>query len=788
MTGQSGIRHRRTLLTPVLGTLLLALLLGAGCRRQPSLEGTDQHTDLVSLLSRAEAWGPMELLDLGTGEHKLNLVDGLYFGETEPDGRTFAWSRGEETSILLTCPAPRHRALIFRCRRLAVAQLDDLQAAVSLNGQPLGSFAPTTEYADHRLDAPADAWQAGDNLLLLHYSDAVYLPDVIPGSTDTRRVSVQLDAIRIISGLDSGGEPVTVQAAEHHLVFPAPADSAWYLQLPDHAVLACGCRAGMAAALRVTLTPEGGMPRELLSRRFRAGENVGTLVLNLAEWAGRFVRLTVSVDPVGEASVAAGPPLFHLVQPEIRVPSPDSLPGPAAESGTRTAGPGNGPRPDVLVYVMDALRSGNLSSYGYPRRTSPVLDRLSRRGLLFRNAFSQAPNTAPSVKSLFTGRFLPFTGHTVLSEEHLTLAEVFSRAGYATGLFSNNPYMGPELGFYRGFDHVAEEIFFRRQPKKDFARQATDAFVQWAADIPDGQPFFAYIHTIHPHNPYEAPSPFGEAYLSAGQGDRAEDLSTEALLGYVYGRRTMGDGTLQRMRDFYDGDIQYNDLELGRVLAWLRGAGRERKTVLAFTADHGEELADHGGLLHGYTLYDEQIHVPLILVPPGQEAAPGGAGHGVQDDVRLVDLAPTLFEMSGIADPPPTEGQSLTAFIGGGPVTGGQSRTVYSSASSATGLYTIRTGRWKYVFAPRTRHLWGMGQGLGRSRELHYLFDLQADPAEQENLAGRRQITRKALQTRLLEWIQSQDRLDDAIDDQGRMPDFDEETRQRLLDLGYMAE
>jgi arylsulfatase A-like enzyme len=788
MTGQSGIRHRRTLVTPVLGTLLLALLLGAGCRRQPSLEGTDQHIDLVSLLSRAEAWGPVELLDLGTGEHKLNLVDGLYFGETGPDGRVFAWSRGEETSILLTCPAPRQRTLVFRCRRLDVAPLDNLQVAVSLNGQPLGSFAPTTEYADHRLEAPAQAWQAGDNLLLLRYSDSVYLPDVIPGSTDARRVSAQLDAIRITSGLDSGGEPVTVQTAEHQLVYPAPADTAWYLQLPDHAVLACGGRAGLAAVLRVTLTPEGREPRELLSRRFRAGESAGPLVLDLAEWAGRFVRLTFSVDPVGRASVTAGPAPFHLVRPEIRVPAPDPAQGPVADGGARSAGPGDGPRPDVLVYVMDALRSGNLSSYGYPRRTSPVLDRISRRGLLFRNAFSQAPNTAPSVKSLFTGRFLPFTGHTVLSEEHLTLAEVFSRAGYATGLFSNNPYMGPELGFYRGFDQVAEEIFFRRQPKKDFARQATDAFIRWAAEVPDDQPFFAYIHTIHPHNPYEAPSPFGESYLSAGSGDQTEDLSTEALLGYVYGRRTLDKGTLQRMRDFYDGDIQYNDLQLGRLLAWLRGADRGRGTVFAFTADHGEELADHGGLLHGYTLYDEQIHVPLVLVPPGWETAPAGAGRGIREDVRLVDLAPTLFEMSGVSDPPPTEGQTLTGFVGGGSDAGGQVRTVYSSASSAGGLYTIRTGRWKYVFAPRTRHLWGMGQGLGRTRELHYLFDLQADPGEQINLAGRLQITRKALQTRLLEWIQGQERLDDDIDDQGRLPDFDEETRRRLLDLGYMEE
>ena len=126
----------------------------------------------------------------------------------------------------------------------------------------------------------------------------------------------------------------------------------------------------------------------------------------------------------------------------------------------------------------------------------------------------------------------------------------------------------------------------------------------------------------------------------------------------------------------------------------------------------------------------------------------------------------------------------------GGQDVGDRGRTVYSSASSAIGLYTIRTGGWKYVFAPRTRHMWGMGQGLGRTRELHYLFDLAADPGELDNLATRLQVTRKALQACLLEWIDHQSLLDETAEDQDsdRIPEFDEITRQRLLDLGYIAE
>lgn len=772
MTGQSGIRHRWTFFTPVLGAfLMLALLLAGGCR-QPSLEDTVRHLDLSEQLSRAEAWGPVELLDLGTGEHKLNLLDGLYFAEREPDGRTFAWSWGDETSFLLTCPSPRPCTLAICCRRLGVEQLDDLQVEVSLNGNSLGIFTPGTEYADHRLEAPAGAWLDGDNILVLHYSEDVYLPDVIPGNTDTRRVAVQMDAIRIIAGLNAGDDAKPVLAGEGRVGLPVPADVSWHFQVPLGGLLVFGSESGDPAELRVSVATDDAPPIEIYRRRIPAGGQSDQVTLDLAHWSGRFVRLTCSVDLADGAAADTGQTV-HLLQPEIRAPAPPPAPPlPAAPAG---------PPPDVLVYVMDALRAGHLSAYGHPRRTSPVLDRLSRQGQLFSSAFSQAPNTAPSVKSLFTGRFLPFTGYAVLSPDHPTMAEVFSRSGYSTGLFSNNPYMGPELGFYRGFDHVAEEILFRRQPVKDFAGQATDAFINWAAELPAGRPFFAYVHTIHPHNPYQAPAPFDGAFQPAGEGPE-EDLSTEALLEYVYGQRALGDGTLQRMRDHYDGDILYNDLELGRLLAWLGNAGRDRETVIFITADHGEELADHGGLLHGFTLYDEQIHVPLILVPPAGRAAAGAPGTVITHNVRLVDLAPTLFEMSGVTEPPPTEGDPLTGFTG--------HRTVFSSASSAAGIYTVRTGRWKYVFAPRTRHLWGMGEGLGRTRKLHYLFDLQADPGERQNLASRMQVTRKALQARLLEWIHRQSLLDNAAGDEerGRMPDFDEETRQRLLDLGYIAE
>jgi len=776
MTGQGGMSSRRSVSSPIISIVLLTLLtlVAGGCRSTASLEGTEARVDLLAAFPHAEAWGPVELLDVGTGENKLNLLDGLYFAEREPNGRTYSWSWGEETIFLLTCPALRPRTVAITCRRLDVEPLEDLRVSVELNGNLIGEFAPGTEYVDHLFETPAGAWQVGDNLLRLVYSEDVLLADVIPGCRDNRRVAVQMDAVRIFTGEARGAGPAAVSAGEGHLDLPLPADISWYVQVPEEGLLAFGCGADRTSRLRVGLTSREGRGETLFERRIPAGAETSHTI-DLTAWAGQFVRLTVSADP-GETGGSAGASSLRLRQPEIRVPQPPPSPVPGAVDAKQ------GPTPDVVVYVMDALRTANLSGYGYTRRTSPVLDRLSRGNLVFRNAFTQAPNTVPSVKSLFTGRFLPFTGFGVLPEIQPTMAEVFHGAGYATGLFTNNPNLGPKRGYHRGFGHVAREIFFRKQPVKDFARQATDAFIDWARRIPPDKPLFAYVHTIHPHNPYEAPFPFDRVYTPREEWERSVDLSTEALLEYTHGERQIDDRTLQRMRDYYDGDILYNDLEMGRLLAWLRGADRGRGTVIVFTADHGEELSDHGGLLHGYTLYDEQIHVPLVL------ATGAGAGAVFDENVRLIDLAPTLYELGGIRDVPPLEGESLTGFIAGGPDLAAGDRTVYSSASSANGLFTLRTGKWKYIFAPRTRHLWGMGQGLGRTRELHYLFDLENDPGEQVNLAAGDEITRKTLQARLMAWIDEQSLIDEAIGGQGEMPDLDEETRQRLRDLGYLTE
>jgi len=785
VTGQQGTNRRQAPSLPVVqGVLLLALALLAVACGDP-LAGTVPVDDLAASFPRAEAWGPVELIDLGTGEHKYNLLDGLYFAEREPNGRTYAWSWGEETSLLLNCPAVRPRALSVTCRRLDVEPLEDLEVSVRLNGELLGVFTPGTDYVDQVFDVPTELWKPGDNLFSLRYSEDVFLPDVIPGIRDTRSVAVQLDALRILAEANGGPDPLSVTAGDGRVSFPLPADAAWYIEVPEAGQLAFGVEADAAAELSVTAAADGEPAAELFRRRFPAGVRKEAIAVDLADWAGRHIRLAVSVDAARHGS---GEERFHLLSPEIRAPGP--------EGGPPAGRPSNGPetaaaaarRPNILVYLLDALRADNLSGYGYPRRTSPVIDRLSLQGLLFHGAFAQAPNTVPSVTSLFTGRYLPFTGYGAVPEDLPTLAEVFSRAGYATSFFSNNPNVGGARGYFRGFDHVGHEVFFHSKPVKDFAGMATDAFIDWAGGLSSEKPFFAYVHTIHPHNPYEAPEPFGGIYLPPGSEGSSVDLSTEALLEYSRGERELTGPTLERMRNFYDGDILYNDLQLGRLLAWLRQSGRWEDTAIFITADHGEELADHGGLLHGYTLYDELIRVPLLVIPPRSVAGPAPAGRVVPGMVQLVDLAPTFFDLGRIADPPPTEGVSLTGHFSGDPSAGAVHGTVFSSASSAYGLYTLRTERWKYVFAPRSRHTWGMGEGLGRTRRLHYLFDLQADPGETTNLADERQVTRKALQARLLDWVDEQRAAEEAAGERGEAPELDEETRQRLLDLGYMTE
>jgi arylsulfatase len=306
-------------------------------------------------------------------------------------------------------------------------------------------------------------------------------------------------------------------------------------------------------------------------------------------------------------------------------------------------------RPNIVLYVVDALRADHLSVYGYERRTSPHLEKLARRSSLFLNAYSTGADTAGSLPGLFTslypaeaqGRLRPAKN----AAKH-TLAEVFREAGYSTAAFLANTTMKSSLGYARGFDTyeidgglvIAEKLHAR--------------VLEWL-NVSRTKPFFLYVQSMDVHHPYELPPSFSGRFSQ--NENRTPPELTYLPPGLIEKQRSFWRTMVRSLRPHqYDDAVAYADHELGKLIATLGDRGLRDSTVIVITADHGESLGEGGRYYHGLSLHEEQVHIPLIVSLPWLRAQ-------AREDalVSLVDLGPTLLDIAGIPVPSEFKGRSL---------------------------------------------------------------------------------------------------------------------------------
>ena len=320
-------------------------------------------------------------------------------------------------------------------------------------------------------------------------------------------------------------------------------------------------------------------------------------------------------------------------------------------------------RPNVLVVSVDTLRADHLGAFGYGRETSPFLDSLAREGVRFERAFAPASWTLPSHMSLFTSSY-PHT-HRVENEQRSlpeaipTLATILRDAGYRTTGFVSWVYLSASFGFDQGFDAFHELLppAGQRGPDGHYAVKAgpfVDEVLAWADESP-GEPFFLFLHLCDPHMSYEPPLEIAREFDPTLDGVQHGDY--DHLKQYIRGLHPaavrVGPDELARATALYDGEIRYTDTELGRLFLGLEQRGLLDETLIVFNSDHGEEFDDHGSMEgHGWTLYDEVLHVPLILVFPDGR----GAGATVERVVQTIDVAPTILDLLDLSPPPSFEG------------------------------------------------------------------------------------------------------------------------------------
>jgi arylsulfatase A-like enzyme len=452
-------------------------------------------------------------------------------------------------------------------------------------------------------------------------------------------------------------------------------------------------------------------------------------------------------------------------------------PAPKASAAT----PGQPPRL-VILYVMDALRADTVGYLGGPPGISPAIDSLAREGMAFYDHRSVAPNTLPSTKALFTGRaFVSRGGWKLAPEDGPTLAELFRQAGYHTGLFSGNPYVSAAYETDRGFEHVAREVLMdggaeAEHPNRNAAK-AHSAALEWLRTLPPGSKAFLYFHTIHPHNPYDPPQP-ELARWTAGIPSRI-DGSTATLTAIQHARLAPSEPDRRRLRGLYNASLAYNDAELAGLLKAVSFWAPPHDILAAVTADHGEEHFEHGGVLHGFTLYKEMLRIPLVLWAPGRLPAREGKARP-----SPLDLHATLRQLCGLKQPagaPQISGRSLLDVAQG--ANPGDDIHLAAASSLKGGIYAAIAGRWKVIWAPRAGLGWGQGEGIGRTHDPEYLFDMDADPDETVNLAGHGDLTAAWARSRLLAWIESEK---SSKDGEAKDAPVDSETLGRLRALGYI--
>ena len=394
--------------------------------------------------------------------------------------------------------------------------------------------------------------------------------------------------------------------------------------------------------------------------------------------------------------------------------------------------------PNVVVITLDVLRPDRLSLHGYPRPTSPNIDRLAQDAAVFDNAHTLSPSTPPSMASVMTSRH-PYWGQAMgqwgsypemhhgmarlfgpdeeiagLPSGAMTLAEALSKAGYRTIGIITNPYLKSEFNFDQGFDDYEQFVpsDWNYNPTADRVRDKARAWIEREQQGRRDAPFFMYLHFMDIHVPYEPPPPWSRFFAA----NYREDGTDRSLTGRFVEttdpeeRRAL----LEHSSALYDNAIRFVDTMVGEILAELETRGVLDDTLVVIHSDHGEEFLDHGDTSHKGTVYEELTRIALIIRYPALTEG----GRRIEGLASTLDIMPTILDIVGVRPTWPVDGISLMPLI-----TGEQTAVVDRLIGSLHPRAFGRSMRWKWILpSPGAKDL---------------LFDLEADPGEREDVAER---------------------------------------------------
>ena len=405
------------------------------------------------------------------------------------------------------------------------------------------------------------------------------------------------------------------------------------------------------------------------------------------------------------------------------------------------AGPGDLRGYNVLIITTDTTRADHIGCYGNKRIETPVIDGLARDGILFAQALTPSPSTLPAHASLLTGLYpvqhgARANGTFRVRPEVTTVAEHLKSKGYATGAVISAFVLDSRFGLDQGFDLYDDDLtkgmnYGPHMFRERAAELTNESATKWLREHGD-RPFFLWVHYFDPHAVYLPPEPFRSRYATS----------------------------------LYDGEIAYADSQIGALLAQLEELGVREKTLVVYTADHGEGMGEHGEQTHSLLIYDATLHVPMIFHAP--VALP--KGKVIRRQTSLVDVVPTILGLLGEEVPEEIDGTNLCLAP-----TPGERPLLIETISTMTmhgwaPLLGVRRDDYKYILAPTPE-----------------LYDLHRDPRELNNIHNQQPSVATELSNRLVDWLGHDPYLATRRAVEVSSLSVDDETLRNLAALGYIA-
>jgi arylsulfatase A-like enzyme len=409
---------------------------------------------------------------------------------------------------------------------------------------------------------------------------------------------------------------------------------------------------------------------------------------------------------------------------------------------------------NLILFSLDTLRADRLGVYGYNRATSPNIDVFARESVVFLDTLAQAATTAPSHRSLFTGRYVHEHGNK--TDGMPVLASLLHSAGYETAAFVDGGQLRPKFGFQAGF----EEYYDTGNAHKAGAavggglREINPRVLDWLKRD-RSEPFFLFVHTYDVHCPYTPPEPYFSMFVSRSYKPHFEVAGKCGAK--AFNKMRLGDPDFEYISALYDGGVRYTDQMIQSLFDALRGHRLLERSIVIVTSDHGESLGERQRIGHN-EVYDVQLKVPLIIRLPGGQAA------RVETPVQLIDILPTVLSLLNL----PRSGLSL----------GGRdlSPSFFAPSDNGQRLRAAHTTDGLQATV-RTDQSWSLMMRGGKGNAL---YNLELDPYEEHNV-----LTEHP--ERVLKLTTAYERLLDPARELPTFPDnLDKKEVQQLEALGYI--